>query len=246
MKGVILAGGKGTRLYPCTLVVNKHLLPLYNKPMIYYPIQTLKQVGCQDILIITGGENAGDFMRLLKNGQELGLNSLLYAYQENPTGGIGDALKLAKSFVGDDKFCVILGDNLIFDDLSEAVTQYLTDAQPGSAKVFLKEVSNPEAFGVAEIQNNQIIRLVEKPSQPVSNLAVIGFYLYDREVFNILDTLNPSHRGELEITDVNKVYLTRKSLSYYKMTNQHEWLDTGSFLSLYQANCILAQLSRNI
>ena len=238
MKGVILAGGRGTRLYPCTLVVNKHLLPIYDKPMIYYPIQTLVNAGCKEILIVTGGENPGEFMRLLKNGKEFGLDSIVYAYQENPVGGIADALSLAKSFVGKGKFCVVLGDNLILDNLSEHFAQY--EKQPfGTAKVFIKEIDNPRTFGVAEITQGKITNIIEKPAKPSTNLAVVGIYLYDQTVFDIIKTISPSQRGEIEITDVNLVYIKNDSLTYGKLNS--EWLDTGNFDSLYEANCIVAK-----
>ncbi len=210
MKGVILAGGKGTRLYPCTLVVNKHLLPIYDRPMIYYPIQTLVNAGCKEILIVTGGETPGEFMRLLKNGKEFGLDSIVYAYQENPTGGIADALILAKSFVGKEKFCVVLGDNLILDNLSEHFLQYEKEPE-GTAKVFIKEINDPKAFGVAEISEGKITNIIEKPTNPKSNHAVIGIYLYDYHVFDIIKKIKPSKRGELEITDVNTEYIKKKN-----------------------------------
>ena len=238
MKGVVLAGGKGTRLYPCTLVVNKHLLPIYDQPMIYYPIQTLIQAGCTEILIVTGGENPGEFMRLLKNGKQFGINSIVYAYQENPQGGIADALKLAKSFVGKEKFCVILGDNLIIDNLSHHF-QLFKNESIGTAKVFIKEINNPKSFGVAEIKNDKIINIIEKPVNPNTNYAVVGVYLYDYTVFDIIETLQPSQRGELEITDVNMAYIKNNLLTFAKL--EEEWLDTGNFESLYQANTIIAQ-----
>ena len=176
MKGIVLAGGKGTRLYPCTLVVNKHLLPIYDQPMIYYPIKTLVQAGCEEILIVTGGENPGEFMRLLKNGKQFGIDSILYAYQENSVGGIADALKLAKSFVGKEKFCVVLGDNIIFDNLYPHFQSFKTEPI-GTAKVFIKEINNPQAFGVAEINNDKITNIIDKPTHPTTNYAVVGVYL---------------------------------------------------------------------
>lgn len=239
MKGVILAGGKGTRLYPCTIVVNKHLLPIYDQPMIYYPIQTLVKAGCTEIMIVTGGENPGDFLRLLKNGQDFGLQSLVYGYQDNPIGGIADALNIAKSFVGQDKFCMILGDNLISDDLSSYLKNY--QQQPlGTACIFLKTVENPTNFGVAEITNGQIINLIEKPVNPPSNLAVIGVYFYDSTVFDVIKNLKPSKRGELEITDVNLAYLQKQKLNYFTLPS--EWLDTGSFDTLLEASKLIARI----
>lgn len=242
MKGVILAGGRGTRLYPCTLVVNKHLLPIYDQPMVYYPIQTLVKAGCTEIMIVTGGNNPGEFMSLLKNGQEFGLKSLYYAYQSNPVGGIADALKLARSFIGKDKFCMVLGDNLIFDDLSKDFQQFMTEPA-GTAKVFIKEIDNPKSFGVAEISDGKVTNIIEKPPKPPTNYAVIGVYMYDQTVFDIIDTIKPSGRGELEITDVNKEYIKRQSLTFSKLTD--EWLDTGSFASLYHANQIIASKRMN-
>ena len=237
MKGVILAGGRGTRLYPCTLVVNKHLLPIYDKPMVYYPIETLVKAGCTEILIVTGGRNPGEFMELLKNGKQFGLESILYAYQDNPVGGIADALKLAKSFVGDEKFCVVLGDNLIIDDLSEHVKEFEKEPE-GLAKVFIKKVENPKAFGVAEIDHQGIVtQITEKPQNPKTNYAVIGVYMYDKHVFDIIDQIRPSGRGELEITDVNQKYIEEDALSSAFLSD--EWLDTGNFDSLYSANRII-------
>lgn len=236
MKGVILAGGKGTRLYPCTTVINKHLLPIYNQPMIYYPIQTLVKAGCQEILIVTGGENPGDFLKLLQNGQKFGLKSITYAYQENSSGGIADALKLAQTFVGNEKFCVILGDNLILDDLSPHFQQFLKEPH-GTAKIFIKEINDPQSFGVAQIIDNKIVDIVEKPQHPISKHAVIGAYMYDSTVFDIIAELHPSKRGELEITDVNLKYIPSNSLTFAQLND--EWLDTGSFDSLHLASQVI-------
>jgi glucose-1-phosphate thymidylyltransferase len=232
MKGVILAGGKGTRLYPLTGVVNKHLLPIYNKPMIYYPIETLKNLGCKEILIVTGGENSGDFLRLIKNGNELGLDSVFYAYQENPTGGIADALKLAKNFIGKEKFCMILGDNLILDNLQDEVEKF-KNQEIGTARVFIKKIENPISFGVAEIKDDLVIDIIEKPSNPKTDLAVVGLYMYDGSVFDIINETKPSDRGELEITTVNQIYAKNNKL-YYSILNE-PWIDTGSFESLFKA-----------
>jgi glucose-1-phosphate thymidylyltransferase len=235
-KGVILGGGCAQRLQPCTLVVNKHLLPIYDKPMIYYPIETLVKAGCKEILIVVGQKSPGEFLKLIGDGKKFGLDSVLYAYQEN-SGGIAQALGLAKTFIGNDKFCLILGDNLIFDDISLHLTSFMNEPK-GSAKVFIKEIENPTSFGVAEISDGKVTDIVEKPTNPKSNFAVVGLYLYDGEVFDIIKTLKPSGRGELEITDVNKAYIDRNSLSYGILTS--EWLDTGSFQSLYHANYIMA------
>jgi glucose-1-phosphate thymidylyltransferase len=211
MKGVILAGGLGTRLMPCTKVSNKHLLPVYDKPMIYYPLRTLVNAGLEDIMIVTGGNNPGDFLKLLGNGCEFGLKDISYTYQEGE-GGIADALRLAGNFVDKDKMVVMLGDNIIKDDISNAVKDF--EKQDRGARIFLKEVSNPERFGVAEIEGDRIINIEEKPKKPKSNYAVVGLYMYDSDVFKIIETLKPSNRGELEITDVNNEYIRRGTMTY--------------------------------
>ena len=239
MKGVILAGGNGTRLYPCTLVVNKHLLPIYDQPMIYYPIHTLVQAGCTEILIVTGGKNSSGFMQLLGNGDSFGIKSILYTYQKNPTGGIADALRLAKSFTGTEKFCMMLGDNLLLEDISDHIKTFKRDPF-GTAKIFIKKVDDPTSFGVAEIQNGIITNIIEKPDKPQSQYAVTGLYMYDYTVYDIIDTITPSARGELEITDVNRVYLQQKKLTHAILNS--EWLDTGTFNALYNATCIIAKL----
>lgn len=236
MKGVILAGGEGTRLFPCTLVVNKHLLPIYNKPMIFYPLETLIRAGCRDILVVTGSKSPGEFLKLLGNGKKFGIDSILYAYQDE-YGGIPQALDLAKCFVGNEKFCLILGDNLIFDDLSQHLKHFI-DEPIGSAKVFIKEIENPISFGVAEISGDKIVAIEEKPKHPKTNLAVVGVYFFDGTVFDIIPSLKPSARGELEITDVIRHYINKNQLTFGKL--ESEWLDTGSFISLYQANAIIA------
>ena len=232
MKGVILAGGLGTRLMPCTKVTNKHLLPVYNKPMIYYSLRTLVSAGIEDIMIVTGGNNAGDFLRLLGNGQEFGLKDIRYTYQEGE-GGIADALKLAKNFVDNDKMVVMLGDNIIEDDISDAVREF--EKQDIGARIFLKEVSDPERFGVAEIKEGKVINIEEKPKKPKSNYAVVGVYMYDSDVFEIIGTLKPSDRGELEITDVNNEYIRRSTMEYSILEGW--WADAGtSFESLFRAS----------
>ncbi len=241
MKAVLLCGGDGTRLFPCTIVVNKHLLPIYDQPMIYYPIQTLVKAGVTDLLVVVGGKSPGDFLRLLRNGQEFGLQSITYAYQDS-SNGIAGALSLAKSFVGQDKFLLILGDNLVTDDLSTHVQQFQNEPI-GSAKIFLKEIDNPQSFGVAEVINGRVVDIVEKPQNPKTNLAVIGIYLYDYKVFDIIAKLKPSARGELEITDVNQVYVQNQSLTYAKLDS--EWLDTGTVASLHEANCLMAERRKN-
>ncbi len=236
MKGVILAGGLGSRLSPCTKVTNKHLLPVYDKPMIYYPIMTLVNAGIKDILIVTGGNHAGDFLRLLGNGREFGLKDIAYTYQEGE-GGIADALKLAENFADGEKVFVILGDNIVQDNVSRHVQEFIK--QPKGAKVFLKEVPDPERFGVAEIKDNKIISIEEKPGKPKSNYAVCGLYMYDNEVFDIARNMKPSDRGELEITDVNNVYIQQNTMTYSVLKGW--WTDAGTFQSLYRASCLVAK-----
>lgn len=240
MRGVILAGGLGKRLQPLTLVTNKHLLPVYDRPMIYYPIQSLLNAGIEDVMIVTGGEHAGDFLKLLKNGKHLGIGHLEYAYQEGE-GGIADALALAEDFADGGKVCVALGDNIIEGNIREAAADFLR--QPSGAKLLLKEVSNPERFGVAVVENGQIRQIVEKPNNPKSKLAVTGFYFYHSDVFEICRTLKPSGRGELEITDVNNAYLTRGELTHEKL--QGWWTDAGTIDSLLLANRLAAQTGAN-
>ena len=232
MKGIILAGGLGTRLLPLTKITNKHLLPVYNKPMIYYPIKTLVDAGIEDIMIVTGGNHAGDFLRLLGNGKEFGLKDIHYTYQEGE-GGIADALKLAEHFSEGEDVCVVLGDNIIEDYIKEYVEDYICRQREG-AKIFLKEVTDPERFGVAEIKDGFVVSIEEKPKKPKSNYAVTGIYIYDKSVFNIIKTLKPSKRGELEITDVNNYYLGMKNLSYNLLKGF--WTDAGTFDSLRSAN----------
>lgn len=236
MKGVILAGGLGSRLMPCTKVTNKHLLPVYNKPMIYYPLNTLVKGGLEDIMIVTGGNNAGDFLRLLGNGSEFGLKDISYTYQEGE-GGIADALKLAENFVDEEKVIVMLGDNMIKDDILGAIKEF--EKQPKGAKIFLKKVSDPERFGVAEIKDGKVINIEEKPENPKSNYAVIGLYMYDSDVFEITRTLKPSNRGELEITDVNNEYIRRGAMTYSIIDGW--WTDAGTFESLYRASKLVAE-----
>lgn len=236
MKGVILAGGLGSRMMPCTKVTNKHLLPVYNKPMIYYPLGTMVKAGLKDIMIVTGGSNAGDFLRLLGNGSEFGLKDISYTYQEGE-GGIADALKLTENFVDEEKVIVMLGDNIIKDDISEAVAEF--EKQPEGARIFLKEVPDPERFGVAEIRDGKVINIEEKPKNPKSNYSVIGLYMYDRQVFDIARTLKPSARGELEITDVNNEYIRRGNMTYSIIDGW--WTDAGTFESLYRASKLVAE-----
>lgn len=240
MKGVILAGGLGTRLMPLTRVTNKHLLPVFNKPMIYYPIQTLVNAGIEDIMIVTGGNDAGDFLRLLGNGNEFGLRDLHYTYQVGE-GGIADALRLAEHFADGDKVVVVLGDNIIEGNIRRAVGDFF--AQGKGAKILLKEVEDPERFGVAEIEGGRIISIEEKPSKPKSNLAVIGIYMYDRQAFDMIRQLKPSGRGEFEITDVNNMYIKQGTLTYDVLEGW--WTDAGTFDSLFRASELVMQGGAN-
>jgi glucose-1-phosphate thymidylyltransferase len=240
MKGVILAGGLGTRLHPLTKVTNKHLLPVYDKPMIYYPIQTLINAGIDDILIVTGGNNAGDFLKLLGNGKEFGLKHMNYTYQEGE-GGIAEALRLAEFFASEDKICVVLGDNVIEKNIRKAVENFRK--QKEGARILLKEVPDPQRFGVAELRGDRIARIEEKPKEPKSRYAVIGIYLFDQEVFNIIKTLKPSGRGELEITDVNNRYIEKGVMTWDILEGW--WTDAGTFESLLRANQMVAQTGAN-
>lgn len=236
LRGVILAGGLGKRLDPLTRITNKHLLPVYCKPMIYYPIQTLVNAGIRDILIVTGGNNAGDFLRLLGNGAEFGLKHINYTYQRGE-GGIAEALSLAEHFADNGKLVVILGDNLIEKDIKKYVEDF--KKQPHGAKILLKEVPDPQRFGVAEVRGNKIVKITEKPRHPKSNLIVTGIYMYDARVFDIVKTLEPSKRGELEITDVNNRYIEWSEMSFDILKGW--WTDCGTFESLLRANKLVAQ-----
>ena len=229
MKGIILAGGLGTRLSPLTKATNKHLLPVYDKPMVYHPIETLVNAGITDILIVTGGPHAGDFIRVLRNGEDFGLEGLSYAYQEGE-GGIAHALNMARPFVGNDKCVVILGDNIITDDISVPVREF---AAIGGACIFTKRVDDPERFGVVQWKDGQPQDLIEKPTEPPSNDAIIGLYMYDNTVFNRIRNLEPSARGELEVTDLNRSYLADGNLTAHKMHGT--WIDCGTFDSLARA-----------
>jgi glucose-1-phosphate thymidylyltransferase len=241
MKGVVLAGGTGSRLFPLTKITNKHLLPIYDRPMIYYPIQTLVDAGIQDIMIVTGGRNSGDFLRLLANGKQFGLKHINYTYQEGE-GGIADALKLAEEFADGDKICVILGDNIIESNIRRAAADFFT--QRSGAKLLLKEVEDPQRFGVAKCDaQGKIVQIIEKPTDPPSNLAVTGIYLYDADVFQFCKTLTPSKRGELEITDVNNAYLARGDLTYEVLEGW--WTDAGTFESLHRASRYVADGGAN-
>ncbi len=240
MKGVILAGGLGSRLYPLTKVTNKHLLPVYDKPMIYYPIQTLINGGIDDILIVTGGNSAGDFLKLLGNGKEFGLRHINYTYQEGE-GGIAEALRLAEFFASGEKICVVLGDNIIEKNIRGAAEAFRK--QKGGAKILLKEVPDPHRFGVAEMRGDRIVSVEEKPKNPKSNHAVIGIYFYDSAVFDIIKTLKPSGRGELEITDVNNRYIEEGLMTYGVLEGW--WTDAGTFESLLRANVLVAETGAN-
>ena len=246
MKGVILAGGLGSRLRPLTLVTNKHLLPVFDRPMIHYPIECLVNAGIDEVLVVTGGEHAGDFLKLLKNGRQLGLRHLEYAYQEGE-GGIADALKLAEDFADGQKICVILGDNLIQRSISDAAREF--EAQERGARILLKEVPDPERFGVVRFEGvghvteRRVVEIIEKPADPPSNHAVTGIYFYDSQVFGICDSLEPSARGELEITDVNNWYLKRGELHHDVLDGW--WIDAGTFGSLYRATRMVAEHGAN-
>jgi glucose-1-phosphate thymidylyltransferase len=235
MKGIILAGGLGSRLRPLTKVTNKHLLPIYDKPMIYYPLETLCKAGFEEIMIVTGGSSAGDFLRLLGNGREFGLRDIYYTYQEGE-GGIADALKLCEHFSEGDSVCVILGDNIIQDDITPFVERF--KAQGNGARLLLKEVPDPERFGVPELDGDRIVRIVEKPAVPPSRYAVTGIYLYDFRVFDFCRELKPSARGELEITDVNNAYIDAGDLYFDVLEGW--WTDAGQFESLYHATTLVA------
>jgi len=236
MKGVVLAGGVGSRLYPLTKITNKHLLPVYDRPMIYYPIHTLVDAGIQDIMVVTGGRNSGDFLRLLANGKEFGLKHINYTYQEGE-GGIADALGLAAHFADGQEICVILGDNIIEGSIREAADEFR--AQHRGAHILLKEVPDAERFGVAEVDGDRIIGIEEKPARPKSNYAVTGIYMYDETVFDKIKTLKPSRRGELEITDVNNAYIREGTMSFSFLKGW--WTDAGTFDSLLRAANLVAQ-----
>lgn len=239
MKGIVLAGGTGSRLFPLTKITNKHLLPIYDKPMIYYPIQTLVDAGIRDLLIVTGGRNSGDFLRLLANGKEFGLKHINYTYQEGE-GGIADALALAEHFAEGSKVCVILGDNIIESSIAQAVRDF--QAQERGAKILLKQVHDAERFGVAEIQEDRIVGIEEKPAKPRSNYAVTGIYMYDETVFDKTRTLKPSARGELEITDVNNAYIKEGTMTFNYLEGW--WTDAGTFDSLLRAANLVDETRR--
>lgn len=241
MRGVILAGGSGSRLYPLTRITNKHLLPVYSKPMIYYPIEQLVSAGIDRILIVTGGNHAGEFLPLLGNGSAFGLEHLDYTYQERPAG-IADALGLARHFADGDSTCVVLADNVFEWSIRAAVTRYV--AQGGGARIFLAPVEHPEQYGVPVIEGDQIVRIEEKPTTPAAGYAVTGCYLYDPGVYSIIDTLAPSQRGELEITDINNAYIARGELQHEILDGY--WADCGeSFDSYLRATILVAERGAN-
>jgi glucose-1-phosphate thymidylyltransferase len=237
MKGVVLAGGLGTRLRPLTTITNKHLLPVYNKPMVYYPIEMLVEAGITDIMIVTGGNSAGDFLRLIGNGEDFGLSRINYAYQKGE-GGIAQALGLAREFVGGDRLVVVLGDNILQNGIKRGVEAFAK--QKKGSRIFLKQVDHPWEYGVAEVDGDKIKRVIEKPKDPPSDLAVIGVYMYPPEVFEIIATLKPSARGELEVTDINNVYIQRGEMEYEIVEGW--WLDAGeNYEALLRANLTLAR-----
>jgi glucose-1-phosphate thymidylyltransferase len=237
MKGVILAGGLGTRLLPLTKITNKHLLPVFDKPMIYYPIQSLVDAGINEIVIVTGGHYAGDFLNLLGNGKEFGLKRINYAYQEGE-GGIADALRLAREFTDEAKIAVILGDNILENSIKPFVDAFRK--QEKGAKILLKKVHDPQRFGVAEVdKSGKVLSIEEKPKAPKSDLAVIGVYMYDAHVYEIIRTLKPSNRNELEITDVNNQYLKEGTLTSDTISGW--WSDAGTFESLHKASTLVRE-----
>jgi glucose-1-phosphate thymidylyltransferase len=236
MKGIVLAGGTGSRLFPLTKITNKHLLPIYDKPMIYYPIQTLVDAGIESIMVVTGGKNSGDFLRLLANGKNFGLKHIDYTYQEGE-GGIADALALAEHFADGQKICVVLGDNIIEQSIRDAAEAFRK--QEKGARILLKEVTDAERFGVAELNGDKIAGIEEKPKHPKSNLAVTGIYMYDETVFEKVRNLVPSGRGELEITDVNNAYIREGSMTFSFLKGW--WTDAGTFDSLLRAANLVAQ-----
>jgi len=241
MKGVVLAGGMGTRLLPLTKVTNKHLLPVYDQPMITYPVRTLVNAGIEEVLLVTGGNNVGEFIRLLGNGREYGLKWLSYAYQEG-VGGIADALRLASEYADGDKIIVMLGDNIIEGNIRSATESFRK--QEAGARIFLKKVENPREYGVAVCDGDRVIRIEEKPREPKSDLAVIGIYMYDEEVFDIIASLRPSARGELEITDVNNAYIRRGTMTYEVLEGW--WGDAGESIdALYRVSALVAKGGAN-
>lgn len=240
MKGVVLAGGLGSRLYPLTKITNKHLLPVYDKPMIYYPVQTLINAGIKDIMIVTGGNYAGHFLQLLGNGRDFGLKDLNYTYQQGE-GGIADALSLVEHFADDEPVCVVLGDNIIEGNIRKAAEDYRQ--QEKGAKILLKKVHDPQRFGVPEIDGDRVVQIEEKPKKPKSDYAVIGIYFFDNTVFDVIKTLKPSDRGELEITDVNNHFINEGTMTWAELEGW--WTDAGTFESLLYASNLVAKTGAN-
>ena len=240
MKGVVLAGGLGSRLKPLTKVTNKHLLPVHNQPMIYYPINTLINAGIDDIMIVTGGNSAGDFLKLLGNGKDFGLKHVNYTYQEGE-GGIADALSLVEHFADEEPICVVLGDNIIEGNIRKAAEDYRK--QSSGAKILLKRVHDPQRFGVPELDGDKVLQIEEKPDNPKSDFAVIGIYFYDSTVFDVIKTLKPSGRGELEITDVNNHYINQNAMTWNELDGW--WTDAGTFESLLHATNLVAETGAN-
>lgn len=240
MKGVILAGGLGTRLYPLTKITNKHLLPVYNRPMITYPVECLVNAGITEILVVTGGNHPGDFLRLLGNGKDFGVKNISYAYQEGE-GGIADALSLAEAHAACGPVCVVLGDNIVEKSIARAVEDF--KQQGGGARILLKEVPDPQRFGVPVLDGDKVVRIVEKPAKPASSYAVTGIYMYDFQVFEFIQTLSPSERGELEITDVNNLYIRQGTMTWSILDGW--WTDAGTFESLLRASNLVAEGGAN-
>jgi glucose-1-phosphate thymidylyltransferase len=240
MKGVILAGGLGTRLHPLTKITNKHLLPVYNRPMITYPVECLVNAGITDILVVTGGNHPGDFLRLLGNGKDYGVKNISYAYQEGE-GGIADALSLAEAHAACGPVCVVLGDNIVERSIADAVQDF--KKQGSGARILLKEVPDPQRFGVPVLDGDKVVRIVEKPSKPASSYAVTGIYMYDFHVFEFIQTLSPSERGELEITDVNNLYIRQGTMTWSILDGW--WTDAGTFESLLRASNLVAEGGAN-
>ncbi len=240
MKGVVLAGGLGTRLYPLTKITNKHLLPVYNRPMVTYPVECLVNAGIKDILIVTGGNNPGDFLKLLGSGRECGVEKINYAYQEGE-GGIADALSLAGNHAAGGRVCVVLGDNIIERNIIAAVEDY--KRQGSGAKILLKKVDDPQRFGVAVIEDGKLSGIEEKPQKPASPYAVTGIYMYDSQVFEFIKSLTPSARGELEITDVNNMYIHQGKMTWSELDGW--WSDAGTFDSLLRASNLVAKGGAN-
>jgi len=241
MKGVILAGGLGSRLLPCTKITNKHLLPVYDRPMVHYPLRCLVSAGIDEVMLVTGGSFAGDFLQLLGNGREFGLKDLHYTYQEGE-GGIADALRLAEDYAEGDRIVVVLGDNIVERSIRPAVDAYRD--QGAGARILLKRVPDPERFGVPVFEGGRIVRVEEKPKQPKSDFAVTGIYFFDHQVFEMIKQLRPSDRGELEISDVNNMYLERGQMEWSELEGW--WTDAGTWPSLLKASNLVAETGANL